>query len=78
MRLFAEHNPRIKELIGNGFEANTIKGCITSEIHLKDFLRKQYAQDDIQISELNYAFINNFEHNLRADCKCSDVSAAKY
>ncbi|MNK91140.1 Tyrosine recombinase XerD [compost metagenome] len=78
MRLFAEHNSRIKELIGNGFEANTLKGYITSERHLTDFLRKQYAQEDIQITELNYAFINNFEHYLRTDCKCSDVSAAKY
>jgi len=78
MRLFAEHNSRIKELIGNGFEANTLKGYITSEKHLTDFIRKQYAKDDIEINELNYAFINNFEHYLRADCKCSDVSAAKY
>lgn len=78
MKLFAEHNARVKELIGNGFEANTLKGYITSEKHLTGFLRKQYAKDDIQISELNYAFINNFEHYLRADCKCSDVSAAKY
>ncbi|WP_406825056.1 phage integrase SAM-like domain-containing protein [Pedobacter sp. KACC 23697] len=76
MRLFAEHNAMVKELIGNGFEANTLKGYITSEKHLTGFLRKQYAQDDIQISELNYAFINNFEHYLRVDCKCSDVSAA--
>jgi len=78
MRLFAEHNSRVKELIGNGFEANTLKGYVTSEKHLTDFIRKQFAQDDIQINELNYAFINNFEHYLRADCKCSDVSAAKY
>jgi site-specific recombinase XerD len=78
MKLFAEHNSRVKELIGNGFEANTLKGYVTSEKHLMNFLRKQYTQDDIQINELNYAFINNFEHYLRADCKCSDVSAAKY
>ncbi|WP_316931585.1 phage integrase SAM-like domain-containing protein [Pedobacter jeongneungensis] len=51
---------------------------MTSEKHLTDFLRKKYTQDDIQISELNYAFINNFEHYLRADCKCRDFSAAKY
>ena len=78
MKLFAEHNSRVKELIGNGFEANTLKGYITSEKHLTGFLRKQHTQDDIQICELNYAFINNFEHYLRADCKCSDVSAVKY
>lgn len=78
MKLFAEHNSRVKELIGNGFEANTLKGYLTSEKHLINFLQKQYTQDDIQINALNYAFINNFEHYLRADCKCSDVSAAKY
>ncbi|MFF5382056.1 Arm DNA-binding domain-containing protein [Pedobacter suwonensis] len=32
MRLFAEHNSRMKELIGNGFEANTLKGYINKLI----------------------------------------------
>ncbi|MFC4213147.1 site-specific integrase [Pedobacter lithocola] len=76
--LFAEHNAKMKELIGNGFEANTLKGYVTSERHLTNFIQKKYLQDDIQISQLNFAFINDFEYYLKADCKCTGVSAAKY
>jgi hypothetical protein len=30
MQLFKEHNAKVKALIGNGFEANTLKGYNTS------------------------------------------------
>ena len=34
MQLFTEHNAKVKALLGNGFEANTLKGYNTSEKHL--------------------------------------------
>ncbi|WP_316819916.1 hypothetical protein [Pedobacter gandavensis] len=49
MRIFAEHNSRLKEFIGDVFETNTLKGYIISEKHFIDFIRKQYAKDDIEI-----------------------------
>jgi site-specific recombinase XerD len=78
MQLFKEHNNKVKALIGNGFEANTLKGYRTSEKHLTGFLKKQYGKTDIEINELNHAFITDFEFYLKADCKISGVSAAKY
>jgi site-specific recombinase XerD len=78
MQLLAEHNTKIKALIGNGFEANTLKGYKTSEKHLTGFLQKEYNKTDIEINQLNHAFITGFEFYLKADCKCSGVSAAKY
>jgi site-specific recombinase XerD len=78
MQLFAEHNAKVKALIGNGFEANTLKGYNTSEKHLTGFLQKEYGKTDIEISQLNYAFITGFEFYLKADCKITGVSAAKY
>jgi site-specific recombinase XerD len=78
MQLFTEHNAKVKALIGNGFEANTLKGYNTSEKHLTAFLRKEYGKTDIEISQLDYAFITGFEFYLKAECKCSGVSAAKY
>ena len=78
MQLFAEHNAKVKALIGNGFEANTLKGYKTSEKHLTAFLQQQYGRTDIEISRLDHAFITNFEFYLKAACKCSAVSAAKY
>jgi len=78
MQLFTEHNAKVKALIGNGFEANTLKGYNTSEKHLTGFLQKEYGKTDIEISQLDYAFITGFEFYLKAECKCSGVSAAKY
>src|ERR1700742_4081454 len=37
IQLFQEHNARVKALIGNGFEANTLKGYNTSVKHLTGF-----------------------------------------
>jgi site-specific recombinase XerD len=78
MKIFRDHNSRIKALIGNGFEANTLKGYSTSEKHLAAFLKKQYGKTDIEINQLDLAFINDFEFYLKADCKITGVSAAKY
>jgi site-specific recombinase XerD len=78
MLLFTEHNAKVKALIGNGFEANTLKGYNTSEKHLTAFLQKEYGKTDIEINQLDYAFITGFEFYLKAECKCSGVSAAKY
>ena len=78
MKLFSDHNAKIKALLGNGFEANTLKGYNTSEKHLTAFLKKQYGKTDIEINQLNLSFINDFEFYLKAECKITGVSAAKY
>lgn len=78
LQLFNEHNAKVKALIGNGFEANTLKGYNTSIKHLTGFLKKEYGKSDIEISLLNHAFITGFEFYLKTDCKCSGASAAKY
>jgi len=78
VQLFNEHNDKVKALIGNGFEANTLKGYNTSIKHLTGFMQKEYGKSDIEINQLNHAFITGFEFYLKTDCKCSGVSAAKY
>nr|WP_295799606.1 site-specific integrase [Mucilaginibacter sp.] len=78
MALFKEHNAKVKALIGNGFEPNTLKGYNTSEKHLTGFLQEKYGKTDIEISQLNHAFITDFEFYLKANCKITGVSAAKY
>ena len=78
MQLFTEHNAKVKALIGNGFEANTLKGYNTSEKHLTGYLQNEFGKTDIEISQLNHAFITGFEFYLKAECKISGVSAAKY
>ncbi len=78
MELFKEHNAKVKALIGNGFEPNTLKGYNTSEKHLTGFLQEKYGKTDIEINQLNHAFITDFEFYLKVNCKITGVSAAKY
>lgn len=74
MKLFAEHNAKVKALIGNGFEANTLKGYNTSEKHLTGFLQKEYGKTDIEISQLNHAFITGFEFYLARHTSVTTVT----
>jgi site-specific recombinase XerD len=76
--LFNEHNDQVKALIGNGFEANTLKSYRSSFKHLSAFVRHQYGVVDMDVKSLNHAFIVNYEFYLKTVCKCSGVSAAKY
>lgn len=78
VELFNEHNDQVKALIGNGFEANTLKSYRSSFKHLKAFVQHQYGKTDMDIKKLNHAFIINYEFYLKTVCKCSGVSAAKY
>ncbi len=76
--LFSEHNDRVKALIGNGFEANTLKSYRCSCKHLSDFVQHHYGVIDMDVKNLNHAFIVNYDFYLKTVCKCSGVSAAKY
>jgi site-specific recombinase XerD len=78
LELFEEHNAKVKALLGNGFELNTLKGYQTSIRHLTGFLQSKYKIADIDIKKLDHAFIEDFEFYLKTDFKCSGVSAAKY
>ena len=76
--LFNEHNDQVKALIGNGFEANTLKSYRSSFKHLSTFVQHHYGIVDMNVKNLNHAFIVNYEFYLKTVCKCSGVSAAKY
>lgn len=76
--LFIEHNEKVKALIGNGFEENTLRSYRSSLKHLAEFVPHQYSIADMDIKSLNHAFITNYEFYLKTVCKCSGVSAAKY
>jgi site-specific recombinase XerD len=71
-------NDQVKALIGNGFEANTLKSYRSSFKHLSAFVQHHYGIIDMDVKNLNHAFIVNYEFYLKTVCKCSGVSAAKY
>jgi len=78
LNVFSEHNSQMKSLIGNGFKPNTLKGYTTSISHISAYLKQELAVDDIEVRDIDHAFVAGYAFFLRSSLGCSEVSAAKY
>ena len=59
MEIFAEHNARMKALIGHEFSHHTFERYTTSKKHTEEFMKLKYKVNDMDIRKLNYEFITN-------------------
>ena len=75
---FTDHNNQIKQLIGNGFAYGTWERYETSLRHTRQFLLWKYKITDIDVREINPAFISDYEFFLRTVRNCANNSAVKY
>jgi len=78
MNVFKQHNSDMKALLGKGFKPNTLKGYVTSISHIQGYLKKQYQTSDIDLRQLDHAFVSGYEFFIRTELGCSAISAAKY
>lgn len=76
--IFEEHNDRMKALIGKEFAKGTYTRYKTCLSHTKEFLQWKYNVSDIEIDEIDHAFIADFEFYLRTEKSCANNSAVKY
>ena len=76
--IFEDHNTKIKELIGIEYAARTLERYKTSLKHTIDFLEWKYKVSDIDIKEINHAFVTDYEFYLRTVRKCANNTAVKY
>lgn len=76
--IFEEHNRRVRELIGKEYAENTYKRFVTALSHTKDFLQQEYKRNDISITKIDTAFINDFDFYLRNTRNCNNNSTLKY
>lgn len=76
--IFEQHNKRMEELIGKEFSINTFKKYETTLSHTKKFLKHQYSINDISITQINIAFLNDFDFYLRTIKNCNNNSTVKY
>ena len=60
LQLVSYHNKTMKTVLKPG----TLKNYKTTESYLKKFIKKVYKVDDIQLKQLNYAFVIDFEQYL--------------
>ncbi|MCY0970538.1 phage integrase SAM-like domain-containing protein [Chryseobacterium wangxinyae] len=61
IEVFKDHNNQIKELIGKGFAHGTWERYETSLKHTQQFMKWKYNISDIDVTEINPAFIADYE-----------------
>jgi integrase len=78
MEVFKEHNEQMKALINREFSPLTFERYETSFRHTQEFMKWKYQIEDIDIKQLNYEFISNYEFWLKSVRKCDHNTSVKY
>lgn len=76
--IFQNHNQKIKELVGKEYAPGTYVRYETTCAHVKKFLRWKYNKEDIDITKIDHAFINDFDFYLRTVHNCANNTVMKY
>lgn len=76
--VFKQHNKEVEELLEKDYAPATLKRYETTFNHVTSFLKHKYNKSDIELIELQYQFITDFEHYLKTVKKCNHNSALKY
>ena len=78
IEIIQHHNDSIKTLIGLDYSRPTWVKYNTTQKHIMEFLQWKYQITDINIRELNFEFINDFEFYLKSQKKIDVNTNAKY
>jgi site-specific recombinase XerD len=78
MPIFEDHNKKIEALLGQEFAPGTLERYKTSLRHTKEFIEWKFKISDIDINEIDHAFITEYEFYLRSERKCSNNTTLKY
>lgn len=78
MEIFRTHNDQMAALVGKEFSAATLVRYQTSFRHTQSFLQWKYKVSDIDILELDFEFITQYEFWLKSTRNCDHNSTMKY
>lgn len=78
MEVFKQHNEQMKALVGREFSPLTLERYETSFRHTQEFMKWKYKIGDIDIKELKYEFIADYEFWLKSVRKCDHNTSIKY
>ena len=76
--IFQQHNNEMEALIGKEYAASTIKRYDTALKHTLSFLKWKFKSSDIDVRDIDHAFITGFEFYLKSIHNCNQNSALKY
>jgi site-specific recombinase XerD len=75
LQLFSEHNAQCRQLVGKDFVPKTVQRYEGTARYLKEFMLDKYHISDIALTEINPAFIHDFEVFLKTEKKCAQNAA---
>jgi site-specific recombinase XerD len=78
LEIFEHHNKQMRDLVNQEFSPLTLERYITSKKHTRDFMKWKYNVDDMNIKDLNYEFITDYEFWLKSVRKCDHNTTMKY
>lgn len=76
--IIQDHNDQMKQLIGLSYAAGTHDRYVTLLKHVSEFIEYQYHIKDIDIKDLNLAFVNDFDFYMRTVRRCANNTTIKY
>lgn len=76
--IFLDHNKQMEALIGKEFSPATLERYKTSLDHTRSFIKWKYDTEDMDIRNLNFEFVTEYEFWLKSVRKCNHNTAIKY
>jgi len=78
LKIFAEHNDKLGELINIDYSKSTITKYNTTLKHLRSFILFKYKKTDLEVTKINNLFVTDFEIYLKKQKDCSLNTTMKY
>jgi len=78
IEIFKHHNQQVKDLVGRQYSHATWKRYETSLEHTQHFMEDTYKISDIDVSQIKYKFITDYEFWLKTKRNCNQNSTVKY
>jgi site-specific recombinase XerD len=76
--VFAEHNIKLKELVGKGIVKATVTKYETIKGKVEEFIKHKFKVNDLYLANLEFTFITDFEHYLKVDQSISHNVVMSY
>jgi hypothetical protein len=77
-QVFHEHNEKVKVLIGQDYAHDTWQRYKTCLKLLCEFVQWKYKVSEYPLRDVNFEFITEFDHYLRAVRNCGNNTTVKY
>lgn len=78
LEVYEEHNKEFEALVGKGLSYRTLQKYKTIKAYVAEFLKYQYALNDIELNRIDYQFIKNLEIYFKTVKHCCHNTAMDY